>query len=179
MATRLQGEIEAGHCSVILPDAWSAYVEVRNMLWALNHGDTVTSYVGLPFVGFDRRNNKIQTLLSNVNRRADAFAAGHYHIPASFPSGGAVSFHSGCWTAAEPYAINQLAVGGEPQQHLIVVGDKPKTRGILLPIPLCTRHEEREAAFLAGEWEPELGIRTALDTVRPGFDEGLHIVRAT
>ena len=158
------------------PSLGSAYVEVRHMLWGLSHGDDTTGYTGLPWVGFDRRNNRVQTLLGRVDRRADAFCYGHYHTPAAFPSAGAVSFHSGCWTAADPYAINRLAAGGEPQQTLVVVGDKPRVRGILLPIPLYTRHEETEALYREGKYTPELGADTALDTVTPTHTEGLHVI---
>jgi len=178
MATRLANEIAAGRCSVTLPKAWSAYVEVRNMIWALNHGDDVTSYTGLPFVGFDRRNNRVQSMLGRVRSRADAFVAGHFHMPAAFPSAGGTSYHSGCWVAADPYALNRLAAGGEPQQLLLVVGDKPRERGILLPIPLYLRHEETEVAYREGTYQPDLGQSTALDSVTPEVTTGLHIVRA-
>jgi hypothetical protein len=177
MAARLKEEIDAGRCSVTTPDAWSAYVQVRSMLWGLSHGDDTTGYTGLPWVGFDRRNNRVQTLLGRVERRADAFCYGHYHTPASFPSAGAVSFHSGCWTAADPYAINRLAAGGEPQQRLLVIGDKERERAILLNISLYTRHEETEAAYRRGEYEPDLGQTTTLDYVIPKSEGGLNVVR--
>jgi hypothetical protein len=56
------------------------------------------------------------------------------------------------------------------------VGDKPRVRGILLPIPLYTRHEETEAAYREGTYQPELGRETALDLVQPPKAEGLNIV---
>jgi hypothetical protein len=147
------------------------------MLWALNHGDDTTGYTGLPFVGFDRRNGRVQSLLGKVGKRADAFVYGHYHIAAQFPSAGGSSWHSGCWTAAEPYALNRLAAGGEPQQLLMVVGDKVGQRGILLPIPIYTRNEESEESYRNGEWEPCLGQSTVLDSVSPDTHAGLRIVR--
>jgi len=176
MAARLANEVQAGRCSVVLPEAWSAYVQIRNSLWCLAHGDDTTSYTGLPWVGFDRRNNRVQSLLRRVARHADVFAYGHYHTPAAFPSGGGLSFHSGCWTAAESYAINKLAAGGEPQQHLIVVGDKPGVRSILLPIPLYTRDEAQEEAFRNGKWAPTLGAVTPMDLLAPKPMDGLHVV---
>ena len=172
MATRLQGEIHAGRCSVTLPESGSAYVEVRHMLWGLSHGDDTTGYTGLPWVGFDRRNNRVQTLLGRVDRRADAFCYGHYHTPAAFPSAGAVSFHSGCWTAADPYAINRLAAGGEPQQTLVVVGDKPRVRGILLPIPLYTRQKKPKRSTAKGSTRPSSAKKTRSTSSVPRARKG-------
>lgn len=177
MATRLHEYIEAGVVTVILPDSYSAYVEVRGKVWALNHGDEATSYTGLPWVGFDRRNNRVQALLAKVDQRADYFAYGHYHTAAEFSSAGARSYHAGGWFVVDPYALNKLALGGDaPTQTLYVQSDK---HGIILPIPIYTKHAAREAAFLRGEWEPQLGRSIVLDTVSPPpVVEGFQLIQA-
>jgi hypothetical protein len=179
VASRLGNEIAAGRCSVTLPDSWSAYVEVRNLLVSLNHGDEAQGMGGLPFVSIDRRNNRIQSMLSRMDRRVDIFLQGHWHTAATFVSAGGLSFSSGAFAVTESYAQTKLAASGEPQQHLLVVGDKKGQRGLLLPIPIFLRDEARESAYLAGEWEPELGARTLLDTVQPHATPGLQIVRAS
>jgi hypothetical protein len=176
MAARLADEIEAGRVSVTLPDSYTAYVEVRGRLWALNHGDDITSYTGLPWVGFDRRNNRVQTLVANADQRVDYFAAGHYHTAAEFASAGGRSYHSGTFMRVDPYALNKLALGGGPPvQHLYVQSDK---RGIIASLPIYLVDEAREEMMEAGVWEPELGRNTSLDIVTPKPVEGLQIVRA-
>lgn len=175
IATRLQAEIEAGRASVTLPNAWSAYVEVRGRIWALNHGDEVVATNGLPWVGYDRRNNRVQTLLRRVGMKADYFCAGHYHSVAEFVSAGGKSLHSGAWSATSPYAIEKVVAGGEPTQSLFVVDDK---RGLILSVPIYVRDQKREIALLNGEYQPTIGSGSILETVAPLYpSEGLHVVR--
>lgn len=175
MASRLQAEIAAGRASVTLPNAWSAYVEVRNRIWALNHGDDATSYTGLPWVGFDRRNNRVQAMLGKLDRQADYFCYGHYHTPAEFISAGGQSFHNGAFPATDQYALNKLAVGGTPTQKLFVVNDR---HGILLPVPIYLKDAALEAEMQAGRYEPELGKTLTIDTVEPPPATGLTLIRA-
>jgi hypothetical protein len=178
MATRLSAEIDKGRCSVTLPNSWSAFVRVRQTLIACNHGDEVNAMVGLPFVAFDRRNGRVQSMLAGVGERADIFVAGHWHTPAAFASAGGMSYHSGSFASPDPYAITRLAVGNEPQQLVLAIGDKPGPRGVLLPIPIYLRDEAKEEAFHAGTFTPELGRITALEVVTPAPSEGLHIIEA-
>lgn len=179
MATRLAPAIDEGRASVTLPEAWSAFVRVRNGLWALNHGDDATSYTGLPWVGFDRRNNRVQTALQTLNERVNFFCYGHFHTPANFISGGAKSVHSGAWCAADTYALNRLAMAGEPQQDLMVIDDKPGTQGLILPIPIYVRDAQREQQYRAQEYDPALGRHLVLDTVRPKTSEGFQVVKVS
>jgi hypothetical protein len=177
MAARLRPEIEAGRVSVTLPNSFSAYVEVRNRIWALNHGDDVKGYSGIPWVGFDKRNNRVQSILAQQAIRADFFAYGHYHTPASFASAGGQSLHSGAWSLVDPYAFGKLALGGnEPTQTLYTVDDQ---RGIILPVPIYTRDRKREAAFRKGRYNPELGRELVIDQVTPEVkvEPGVAVIR--
>src|SRR6185312_16236588 len=101
-------------------------------------------YTGLPWVGFDRRNNRVQAALIQAQQHVDFFAYGHYHTPAEFPSAGALSFHNGAFPGTDPYALGRLAISREPQQNLYVIDDSPGMRGLILPIPFYVRDEVRE-----------------------------------
>lgn len=177
LATRLGAEIAAGRVTVTLPESFSAYVEVRGRLWALNHGDDVLGYSGIPWVGFDKRNNRVQSILATADEHADYFAYGHYHTAAEFASAGGRSFHSGAWTYVDPFALEKLALGGhEPVQTLYVMDDK---HGIILPVPIYTRDRSRESAFRAGRYEPLIGRGLAVDAVNPQgrATPGVNIIR--
>lgn len=169
MATRLQREIDAGRASVHIPDAWTAFVEIRGRVWALNHGDDVIGFAGIPWYGFERKNNRVQNLTARFDQKISYFCYGHFHTPMSFPSGGGESIHSGAWPMTDPYAINKLSAGNEPRQTLYAVDDE---LGVILTIPIFTRNAEKESRCLAGEYEPEIGNRLIIDSVTTDRDVG-------
>jgi len=161
IATRLANN---GNVTVVLPESYTAYVEIAGRVWALNHGDDVVGYSGIPWVGFDKRNNRIQSILATAKTRADYFVYGHYHTAASFASAGGQSFHSGPWTFVDTYAMNKHALGGhEPTQTLFVVHEK---FGVILPIPIFTRDLAAERALYPA-MPDEIGVVRDVTTAVP------------
>lgn len=169
IATRLSKEIEAGRVTVHAPDAWTAFVEIRGRVWAMNHGDDVKGFAGIPWYGFERKNNRVQTLVARFDRKVSYFCYGHYHTPINFTSGGAESLHSGAWPMTDPFALNAVTAGNEPRQTLYVVDDP---YGVILQVPIYTRNPEREAQCMAGEYEPRLGSRTVVEDLSNTPDVG-------
>lgn len=169
ISTRLQREIEAQRVTINIPNSWSAFVEVRDRLWCLNHGDDVIGHAGIPWYGFERKNQRVQALVSKYSQRIDYFCYGHYHTPIQFRSAGGKSLHNGAFSFTDDYALNKIGAGGDPEQMLYVVDDK---RGIVLPIPIDVRDPESEDKVLRGELEPEIGYSgvgasLAISTLRP------------
>lgn len=169
MAARLADEIDAGRVSVHAPESWTAFVEIRGRVWALNHGDDVKGFAGFPWYGFDRKNNRVQALLARFDRKVDYFCYGHYHTNASFVSGGAQSIHSGAWPMTDPFAINAVNAGNEPVQTLYAVDDK---FGIVLPIPIYVRDIDTEKQFRQGKFDPELGRNLLINKITPDKSPG-------
>lgn len=175
IATRLQKEIAAGKVSVHAPRAWSAYVEVRGRLWALNHGDDVRGYAGIPWYGFGRKHNKVQALVSRKGTRVKFFAHGHYHTAIQAQENDAESLHAGNWSVTDQFAAEALAAGSEPVQQLYAVDDD---YGIVLPIPIYVRDEAEEARYREGLWEPDFGRSLIIDQISKP-DEGFQMIRAS
>lgn len=171
--SRLRKEIELGRCSVVAPDSWTAFVDVRGHLFALNHGDDVKGFAGIPWYGFDRKNQKVQAMLSQVNRRVAYFCYGHYHSALEFPTAGARSLHNGAFTFTSTYALNALAAGNPPQQNFYLVGEE---RGIILEVPIYLRDQDAEDAMRAGTWEPPFGRHSTLDALTPPLAEGFDVI---
>ena len=168
MATRLQGFVDAGRVTVLAPRSWSAYVEVRGRVWALNHGDDVKGTWGIPWYGYNRKHNRVQALLARHDARVSYFVHGHYHTDVGAQEGDARSIHAGAFTVTDPYAAEKIAGGSEPTQQMFVVNEK---RGRLLEIPIQVRDPEDEDAFRAGTYEPPFGRSSVLDVV--GEADGL------
>lgn len=165
--TRLADEVAAGTVTVHTPQAWTAFVDIRGYLWALNHGDDVVGFAGFPWYGFDRKNNRIQAMVARNDARVSYFAYGHFHTALEVSSGGGRSMHNGAFPMTSPYALEKITAGNDPTQMLYVHSD----RGVVLPIPLYTRDPAKENAFLAGEYDPPFGQGARLPNARP-LDEG-------
>jgi hypothetical protein len=160
IATRLQGQ---DGVSVHIPRAYTALVDVRGHLFAMNHGDDVRgSSFGIPWYGFTRRNTRVQAMTASVGERVGYFLYGHYHTPAKVPTAGAVSYHNGAFPATSPYALESLAAGNEPSQTLLIV-DEP--HGVQMEVPIYLRDSDAEARFREGTFAPAFGGQTILDDV--------------
>ncbi len=163
IATRATHYRRDGTISVHAPDAWTAFLDVRGKVVALNHGDDVRGYAGFPWYGFSRNHNRVQAVVARTNTRIDYWLHGHYHTEASATENQAHSIHSGSFTLTDPYALNAVGGASEPQQPLLVIGNKGGQRGRLLTVPLWVRDEDLEDQLRAGVYDPPFGARTIID----------------
>jgi len=153
---------------VCVPNAWTSFADVLGHIWAINHGDDVIGYAGFPWYGFDRKNQRVQALVTRKGFRVEYFAYGHYHTDAKVPSAGARSFHNGNWYFTDAYAINKLSVGDSPQQNFYILSEK---RGVIFEIPISLKEPELEEKVISGEVEPVFGKDIVLDQVAlPGTE---------
>lgn len=172
--TRLQNQPGV---QVLAPRAWTAFVDVRGHLSALNHGDDNRGVWGIPWYGFTRTAGRVQALVAMKNRRLSHLFYGHFHQDAKLPAAGAVSHHNGAFTLTDSYAIQKLSGATEPTQSFFVVNDD---EGVILEAPILLRKEEREKELRAGAWEPDFGRHTVLDELGTGDQVvgDLHVVKA-
>lgn len=176
MATRLANYIDDGKVGVYTPDAWTAFVNICGKNFCLNHGDDVVGFAGFPWYGFDRKNNKVQSMVARFDEKIDFYVYGHYHTDVAHPSGGARSIHSGAFPMTDPFALNKLAAGNEPVQTLYVMNEE---LGRVMDIPIYLRNQDKEAAFRKGKFNPELGRKLLLDQITPPVHEtGFQIYKA-
>jgi hypothetical protein len=145
---------------IFTPESWSANVDVRGHLWHLNHGHGVIGSLGIPWYGFERREGRVQRLMSFKDRAVDYFAYGHYHTAMTRAAGRGKAIHAGSWYMTDPWAQQQLSVGNEPEQQLIVTSER---FGRQIEIPIMVRDKEREIAARAGDYEPPFGRELVTD----------------
>lgn len=156
---RLKNYIDAGRLSVHAPRSWSAYVDVRGRVNALNHGDDVQGTWGIPWYGFSKSEGRVQSLVRRKNANVDYFWYGHYHTPLAKDENGATSYHNGAFTLTSGYSINKVKSANDPTQLMKVMDDE---LGCILEIPLKVRDPGREALYYQGQYEPTLGRESSL-----------------
>jgi len=163
IARRLVGY--GGRFRLWAPRSWTAFMRVRGWNIAINHGDWVRGYAGFPWYGYDRVEGKVKALVARHDEKIDYFFYGHFHTATERTTADSRSLHNGAFFFTDAYAGQQLKVGTNPEQTLLVFEDKEENRGYTAKIPLYVRDAKREAMYRRGEWEPEIGRSTILDTV--------------
>jgi len=160
IATRLQNQESI---DIVAPEAWTAFVDVRGHLCALNHGDDIRGTWGIPWYGVNRRANRIQALVAKKGVQIRYFFYGHFHEVANVPVSGADARFNGPFPMTSPFSLDGLALATDPAQSVFFVSDK----GIILQADLWVRDLDREEAFRAGAFEPSFGTTTILDELEP------------
>jgi hypothetical protein len=153
MASRLSDHIAEGLVTVNAPRSWGALIDVRGWLVHASHGDNVRGFAGLPWYGFDRYENRVKDLFSQVlDRPIDYFLHGHYHTSTERTTASSQGLHNGAFYQTGGYEIHALAVGNRPRQDFYVLQDREVDRGYTFKIPIWLKNQAKEQAFRRGEF---------------------------
>jgi len=118
----LVAEIAKLHCkgitntSFLIPDSWSANVNINGVGFAVSHGDDIKSNGGLPWYGMVRRQKGLIALGAMTGQRPRYYVAGHHHCAASLSDIDGEMLVNGSWVGTDPFAYNALAGYREPTQ---------------------------------------------------------------
>jgi len=95
-------------------------VEINDWKFWLEHGDTVRSWMGIPFYGIKREKDNINGMLAKFREHADYLLAGHFHTKANFED----IFMNGSFVGGDAYSIGDLRRMDLPYQKLLGVNQK-------------------------------------------------------
>ncbi len=123
----------------VVPDAWSANVEINGQWVNVSHGDDVRSNGGVPFYGMQRRQKNLVALsgVSNLPR-IRYFVLGHHHVSAALADVEGELLINGAWPGTDPFAFNALAGYREPVQ---LVHGMHHRNGVTWRLPIKLRHD--------------------------------------
>lgn len=141
----LVAEVARLHCrglenvSFVIPDAWSANVDINGVGFNISHGDDVKGNGGLPWYGMVRRQKGLLALgAASGGKRVRYFVAGHHHNLASLSDIDGEMLINGAWTSTCPYVFNSFSGYREPSQW--VHGVNPK-HGITWRLNAKLKHD--------------------------------------
>jgi hypothetical protein len=67
----------------LIPDSFSANVEIENHGFCVSHGDDIRSWNGIPWYGIERKTRRWMALNAAVARQVKYYCFGHFHNQAS------------------------------------------------------------------------------------------------
>jgi hypothetical protein len=103
----------------LIPDAWSANVEINGVGFNISHGDDVRGNLGIPFYGMVRRQKGLLALGAAAGaQRVRYFCVGHHHTASTLSDIDGELMVNGSWLATDSFAYNALSGYREPAQWL-------------------------------------------------------------
>jgi len=123
----------------LIPDAFSANININGVGFNLSHGDDVKGNAGIPFYGMVRRQKGLIALgavQGGPNIRY--FCMGHHHVAASLSDINGELIVNGAWPGTDSYAYNSFSGYREPVQ--LIHGVNPK-HGITWRLNVKLKHE--------------------------------------
>lgn len=118
----LVAETARMHCSnlenveFLIPDSFSANVEIENFGFHVTHGDDIQSWMGIPWYGLERKTRRLTALNAAQNKKIDYFCFGHFHQLAMQSALSGETLINGSWIVTTPYVYNKLSAFNEPAQ---------------------------------------------------------------
>ena len=116
---------------IIVPQSWFYVAKVYGWKYLLHHGNTVWSWMGMPYYGITR-----QSKSRMIEVPFDVELIGHFHPPQIFPlptSSHSITFVNGCWIEKDTWSWQKYATISRAKQHYFGVSPK---RAISWSFPL-------------------------------------------
>lgn len=141
----LIGEIAKSHLrdcvnvDILIPDSFSAVVEIEDWNFCCFHGDDIKGWAGIPWYGICRKTQRLTALSSAHDRRIDYYCMGHFHALGVQQSIKSETIVNGSWVGCDPFVFNALDGYNEPMQLLHGVH---KRRGATWRLPIKLRFPE-------------------------------------
>lgn len=111
--------------SFLIPNAWSANVEINGIGFNVSHGDDVRSNLSIPWYGMTRRQRGLIALGAvRGGLRPRYFCVGHHHTASTLSDIDGELLVNGAWVATDAFAYNALTGYREPAQWFHGVNPK-------------------------------------------------------
>lgn len=141
----LIGNIAKTHCAslpnveFVIPDSFSAVVEIQGKNFCVFHGDDIKGWAGIPWYGIERKTRRLTALNAAHDAKVDYYCMGHFHAHATQSALKGETFINGSWVGCDPYSFNALDGYNEPMQ--LLHGVHPKF-GATWRLPIKLRFPE-------------------------------------
>jgi hypothetical protein len=143
----LIGETASAHCKdlshveFLIPEAFSAVVEIEDYNFCCFHGDDIKGWAGIPWYGICRKTQRLTALASAHRRMINYYCLGHFHSLGVQQSIKGETIVNGAWIGCDPYVFNALDGYNEPMQ--LLHGTRTgHNRGMSWRLPIKLRRPE-------------------------------------
>ncbi len=120
----LVAETAKAHCvdieniDFMIPESFSACVDIEGWGFAVSHGDDIRSWNGIPWYGIERKTRRLSALNASQDKKINYYCFAHFHNPAMQAALNGETIINGSWIATSPYVYESLSSFNEPSQWL-------------------------------------------------------------
>lgn len=129
------------HVDFAIPDAFSMNIDINNWGFAIEHGDGVKSWMGIPWYGLERKTRRLVSLHNSMGKQISYFVFGHFHSMSTNADLRGEMIINGAWPATNPYGYNEFSGYREPMQ---LIHGVHADRGISWRLPIKLKDDARE-----------------------------------
>lgn len=112
-----------------IPKSPFVLVEVENSKVLVMHGDSIRSWMGIPWYGIQRAANRLRGLLQRKGEHFDALLLGHFHNRADIEDVTGPIIINSSLKGGDEYAIGSLQTVSSPSQNLLHFHEEHKYIG--------------------------------------------------
>ncbi len=112
---------EIKNINFVIPDSFSAGVDIEGWGFGLSHGDDIRYWNNIPWYGIERKTRRLAAISATKNKRIHYYGFAHFHNAATQAALDGETIINGSWLATDPYAYESLSVFSEPSQWLFGV----------------------------------------------------------
>ena len=123
----------------LIPDSFSAVVDIEGHKFCCFHGDDVKSWNSIPWYGVERKTRRLTALNAANKEQINYYCMGHFHAMATQAVLKGETLINGSWIGTDAYSFNSLSNYTEPSQLLHGVH---KDQGASWRIPIRLRRPE-------------------------------------
>lgn len=108
----------------VIPKAPFIIYQVENTNCLMLHGDTIRSWMGVPYYGIERAALRLREMFQAADQSYDALLMGHFHNRADIDKAPGPIIVNGSLKGGDEFSIGSLQTTNKPSQNLIYFHEK-------------------------------------------------------
>lgn len=133
---------EIGNVQFAIPNSFSMNIDINGWGFALEHGDGVRGWMGIPWYGLVRKTRNLTALHNSFDKQISYFVFGHFHALSNNADLRGEMIINGAWPATNAYSYESFSGYREPMQ--LIHGVHPKY-GVSWRLPCKIKDRLRES----------------------------------
>lgn len=107
-----------------IPKAWFAVYQLFEWRLYCTHGDTIKSWLGIPYYGIQRHDSRTTLLLQSVDLNYHYWICGDKHVTATIPRVQGAQIMNGSIVGGSDFSMHQLGTASEPMQTMFGISER-------------------------------------------------------
>jgi hypothetical protein len=114
---------DSANIQYLIPNSFTAIMNIRGYNFHIQHGDDIASWAGIPWYGIERDSTRVQAMHAFESQAIHYNVMGHFHQLGTAQRGRGELILNGSWKRTDDYTMNRFKSIAHPQQIIHGVHD--------------------------------------------------------